>query len=55
MDKKVLATMTDVNRYKILKDLIDKKIKGSDAALLLNLSYVHVSRLKKKLLTDGFV
>ena len=54
MDKKVLATMTDVNRYKILKDLIDKKIKGSDAALLLNLSYVHVSRLKKKLLTDGF-
>lgn len=54
MYKKLIVTMKDMNRYKILKDLIDKKIKGSDAALLLNLSYVHVSRLKKKFLKGGF-
>jgi hypothetical protein len=54
MDKKVLITMKDINRYKILSDLIDKRIKGDDAAILLNLSYVHVSRLKKKFSTGGF-
>lgn len=53
-ERKLLVTMKDIKRYKILKELIDKKIKGSEAALLLSISYVHVSRLKKKLIEGGF-
>jgi hypothetical protein len=46
--------MKDIQRYKVLKDVIDKKLKGIEAAALLNLSPVHVSRLKAKLLAGGF-
>lgn len=53
-EQKLLVTMKDIQRHKILKDLIDKKIDGSQASELLNLSYVHVSRLKNKLLKGGF-
>ena len=52
--QKLLVTMKDIQRYKVLKDVIDKKLKGSQAALILNLSYVHISRLKQKLLKFGF-
>ncbi|MCM8774007.1 MAG: hypothetical protein NC820_04665, partial [Candidatus Omnitrophica bacterium] len=38
-----LVTMKDIQRYKVLKDLIDKKLKGSEAVLILNLSYVKLS------------
>ncbi len=54
MEKKLIVTMKDVQKYKILKDLIDGKIKGKDASDLLGLSYVHISRLKNKLLKYGF-
>jgi len=40
---------------KVLKDVIEKRIKATEASLLLNLSYVHVSRLKSRLLRDGFM
>lgn len=50
---KFLVTMKDNQRYKVLKDVIDKKLKGSQAAFILNLSYVHTSRLKQKVLKDG--
>ena len=53
-EQKLLVTMKDIQRHKVLKDLIDKKIDGSQASELLNLSYVHVSRLKNKLLKGGF-
>lgn len=51
---KLLVTMADIKRYRILKDVIEKKLKGTEAAQLLGLSVVHISRLKKRLLVDGF-
>ena len=53
-EQKLLVTMKDIQRHKVLKDLIDKKITGSQASELLDLSYVHISRLKNKLLKGGF-
>lgn len=52
--EKLLVTMKDIQRHKVLKDVIEKKLKGTEAAQLLNLSVVHVSRLKKRLLNGGF-
>jgi len=46
--------MKDIQRHKVLKDVIEKKLKGIEAASLLNLTPVHISRLKAKLLTGGF-
>lgn len=51
--QKLLVTMKDIQRYKVLKDVIDKKLKGIEAASLLNLTPVHISRLKTKLLKGG--
>lgn len=52
--QKLLVTMKDIQRYKVLKDVIDKKLKGVEAAQLLNLTPVHISRLKARLLKSGF-
>lgn len=52
--QKLLVTMKDVQRYKVLKDVIEKKLKGIQAAEVLKLSAVHVSRLKAKLINGGF-
>jgi len=52
--QKLLVTMKDIQRYKVLKDVVDKKLKGIEAASLLNLTPVHISRLKAKLLAGGF-
>jgi len=52
--QKLLVTMKDIQRHKILKDVIDRKLKGVEAAELLDLTPVHVSRLKAKLLAGGF-
>ena len=52
--EKLLVTMKDIKRYRILKDVIEKRLKGTEAAQLLNLSVVHIVRLKKRLLADGF-
>src|SRR4030042_2197191 len=52
--QKLLVTMKDMQRYKILRDVIDKRLKGIEAASVLNLTPVHISRLKKKLLEHGF-
>jgi hypothetical protein len=46
--------MKDIQRYKMLKDVIDKKLRGSEAAIALGLTPVHVSRLKKRILEGGF-
>lgn len=51
---KLLVTMKDIRRYKVLKDVIDKMLRGTEAAQLLNLTTVHISRLKKRLLNEGF-
>jgi len=52
--EKLLVTKKDIKRFKVLKDVIEKKLQGTQAAQLLNLSVVHVSRLKKRLLNGGF-
>lgn len=52
--QKLLVTMKDMQRYKVLNDVIDKKLKGTEAAHILGLSCVHISRLKKRLLKEGF-
>ncbi|MEW6374519.1 MAG: hypothetical protein AB1502_01835 [Thermodesulfobacteriota bacterium] len=54
MDRKPLIAMKDVQRYKVLQDVIDKQLRGFEASEILGLSYVHVSRLKTKLLKEGF-
>jgi len=41
--QKLLVTMKDIQRYKVLNDVIDKKLKGTEAAHILGLSCVHIS------------
>jgi hypothetical protein len=51
---KVLVTMKDIQRYKVLQEVIEKKLKGMEAAAILKLTPVHISRLKTRLLRQGF-
>ena len=51
---KLLVTMKDIQRHKLLKDVLEKKLKGVQAAELLNLTPQHISRLKTKLIKGGF-
>lgn len=53
-EQKLLVTMKDIQRYKILQDVIAKKLKGTQAAQILSIHPVHLSRLKTKLLRGGF-
>ncbi len=53
-EQKLLVTMKDIQRHKVLKDVIEKKLTGTEAAQILNIHPVHVSRLKTKLLKGGF-
>ncbi len=46
--------MKDIQKYKVLKDVTEKKLKGTQAAQILNLTPVHISRLKKRFLKEGF-
>ncbi len=52
-EPKVLVTMKDVQRYRVLRDCLEKKIKGTQASHILGLSYVQVWRLKKRVARDG--
>jgi len=47
-------TMKDIRKYEVLKDVLEKRIKGYQAAQLLGYSKVHISRLKKRLQKNGF-
>jgi hypothetical protein len=51
---KYVVTMKDIQRYHVLKDVLDKKTKGVQAALSLNITPVHLCRLKQRLLKHGF-
>lgn len=53
-ESKYVVTMRDIQRYKILKEVLDKKIKGIQAALILGIHPVHLCRLKQKLAKYGF-
>ena len=52
--QKLFVTMKDIQRYKVLKDVLEKKLTGIEAAAILNLTPVHISRLKAKLASGGF-
>lgn len=53
-ERRLLVTMKDIKRYKILRDVIEKRLKGIEAACILSLTPVHISRLKNKILSGGF-
>lgn len=51
--EKFLVTMADIKRHKVLGELLEGKIKATEAARLLGLSPVHISRLKKRMKEEG--
>ena len=53
-EPRVLVTMKDVQRYKIIKDVLDIRLKAIEASYILSLSYVHLLRLKAKVKERGF-
>lgn len=52
-EPKVSVTMRDIQRYRILKDVIEKKLKAIQASVILGLSYIHTLRLKEKVAQAG--
>ncbi|MFH1778903.1 MAG: ISNCY family transposase [Candidatus Omnitrophota bacterium] len=53
-EPKVLVTMKDIQRYRIIQDVLEKKLKATSASQILGLSYIHLLRLKKKTKEHGF-
>ena len=49
-----IVTMKDIKRFQIINQLVSKQITGYQAAEILGITHVHVSRLKRKALTHGF-
>ena len=54
MKNKLLVTMKDIQRFRIIQDVLEKKLKAIQASQILGLSYIHLLRLKKKLLSLAF-
>ena len=52
-ERRFLLTMGEIQRHKVLTELLEGKIKAADASELLGLIYVHISRLKKKMKVCG--
>lgn len=52
-EPRVLVTMRDIQKYRILKDVIEKKLKATQASVILGLSYIHTLRLKEKVAQAG--
>jgi len=52
-EQRFLVTMKDIQRYRILKDCLEKKLKATEASHILGLSYIHTLRLKKKVAQNG--
>ena len=53
MDKHIIMSQKEINRYDIIKKVINKELNGADAAELLNLSTRHVRRIKKRVKEKG--
>ncbi|MEW6213977.1 MAG: ISNCY family transposase, partial [Nitrospirota bacterium] len=51
---KLVVTMRDIQKYKVLTEVIEKKLTAIEASELLSLSYRHTIRLKDKVKTEGF-
>ncbi len=52
-EPKILITMKDIQRFKLITDALEKKLKGTQARELLGISYIHFLRLKKKVKSYG--
>lgn len=53
MEKRFFLTMKELKKYEILNLVIQKKIKGCEAAQMLGYTKVHISRLKKEVESKG--
>lgn len=53
MENKFLVTMKDVQRFRVITDVLEKKLKAIQASRILGLSYIHLLRLKKKVALYG--
>lgn len=53
MKNKLLVTMKDIQRFRIIQDVLEKKLKAIQASQILGLSYIHLLRLKKKVAKFG--
>ena len=54
MDKeRFLVSMRDIEKYRVLMNCLEKKIKATQASQVLGLSYIHTLRLKKKVAQSG--
>lgn len=51
--EKFFVTMSDIQRYKVLTEVIEKRLTVKDASKLLSLSMRHTLRLKKKVRAEG--
>lgn len=50
---KLIVTMKDLKRHKIIQDVLSKRLPSKDAAMLLVISYRHFLRLKQKVKEHG--
>lgn len=53
MENKFLLTMKDIQRFRIITDVLEKKLKATQASYILGLSYRHLLRLKKRVAKFG--
>lgn len=53
MDKYITMSQKEVKKYDIIKKLIEKKLNGSEAANLLNLTVRQIRRLKGRVVENG--
>lgn len=53
MDNHIIMSQKEASRYDIIQKIINKEIKGVEAAEMLNLTDRHIRRLKKKVVKDG--
>ena len=51
---RLLVTMNDIQRYKVITEIMEKEITAKDASDVLSLSYRHTLRLKDKVRDFGF-
>ena len=54
LEPKYIVTMKDIQKYKVLQDVLDKKIKNIQAAIILGVHPVHICRLKQRFIKKGF-
>lgn len=52
-EERFIVTMRDIQRYRILRDCLEKRIKAKQASDILGLSYTHTLRLKKRVIQGG--